>query len=131
MKKKFHIPLLAALPVLLAGCSGEPNISQYQRTGFNSYQECMAAYRTQMQAGLQNPCTANRTYVGSGFRYYGPYLHNDGSNTRYLGYDADGNPARQGLRYDNAKGTFGSYKASTSRGGLTSGSRGRGGGFGG
>lgn len=133
MKKVFVIPLLASLPALLSGCADNPDISRYQRVGYNSYAECMAAYRTQISQGLQNPCTQNRSFVSGGYLFYGPYLFNSGRDTRYVGYDSSGQPARDGLRVNTAKGTFGSFKAAgTSRGGFTSASRSRGGGsFGG
>ncbi|GGI71121.1 hypothetical protein [Deinococcus wulumuqiensis] len=132
MTKTFVLPLLAALPALLVSCRDDVDISRYQRMQFNSYQECAAYYRAQIQQGLQNPCARSSSVSGSGasFMYYGPYYYNQSGTQRYVGYDASGNPAPTGLSYDSKRGSYGSFKAGgTRRGGLTSSARS--GGFGG
>lgn len=125
MRKIFHIPLLTALPTLLTGCQHEPNISQYQRVTYNSFAQCMEAYRPQILQGLQNPCYQSRVSVGGGFVYYGPYIYNGGGTTRYLGYNSSGQPASTGLLF-NQKGVGRSFTISTRRGGFSSSHRSRG-----
>lgn len=131
MSKTFRLPLLAALPAVLAGCGGDPDLNQYRRTSFNSYAECVRAYQPQIARGLQNPCQKTARTGGGSF-YYGPYFFAGRGNTRYLGYDRSGGVAGQGLSFDS-KGSVRTFsKPGTGRGGFTSGSRSRGGGsFGG
>lgn len=137
MTKKFALPLLSALPALLVSCQDTVDTSRYQRLGFNSYQQCATYYRVQISQGLKNPCVrsggGSSGGGGGGGRFYGPYYTNSGSTTRYVGYDAGGNPASTGLSYDSKSGRYGSFKAGgTSRGGFTgSGRSSSRGGFGG
>jgi hypothetical protein len=133
MSKTFRLPLLAALPALLASCGSDPDLGQYRRTSFNSYSDCVRAYQTQVDRGLQNPCQKT-VRTGGGFFYYGPYFFAGRGNTRYLGYDRSGSGgvAGQGLSFDSKGNARTFSKPGTSRGGFTSGSRSRGGGsFGG
>ena len=131
MSKTFRLPLLAALPAVLTGCGGDPDLNQYRRTAFNSYAECVRAYQPQIDRGLQNPCQKTAR-TGGGFFYYGPYFFAGRGNTRYLGYDRGGGVAGQGLSLDSRGNARTFSKPGTGRGGFTSGSRSRGGGsFGG
>lgn len=124
MTKKFALPLLAALPALLVSCRNSVDTSNYQRLGFNSYQECATYYRVQISQGLKNPCVRSSGGSSGSVRFYGPYYTNSGSSTRYVGYDAGGKPASTGLTYDTKSGRYGSFKAGgTSRGGFTSSGR--------
>lgn len=130
MSKSFSLPLLAALPALLVGCGDDDDFSRYQRTRYNSYEECRLAYQVQINQGLSSPCY--RSSSGGSFFYFGPYFYTYGSTTRYLGYTSSGGVDTRGLSYDSKRGSYGSFKASgVSRGGFTSGSRGRSGSFGG
>ncbi len=121
MRKTFHLPLLAALPALLAACGDDDlDLDRYKRVKYSSYSQCVAENRVYMERGLQNPCQK----TGGGF--YGPYMYFGGGWTRYLGYTASGGVAPTGLQYDTKKGTYGSFKApGVSRGGLTSTGRAR------
>ncbi|SMB90862.1 hypothetical protein [Deinococcus hopiensis] len=126
MRKTFHLPLLAALPALLASCAHD-DYSRYSRVSYNSYEDCRRAYAAQIAQGLRNPCY--RSSSGSSFFYYGPYFYSSGSTTRYLGYTPSGGIDERGMSYDARKGAYGSFKArgvSISRGGLTSSGRSRG-----
>lgn len=127
MSKKFVLPMLAALPALLASCSREVPIDRYQRLSFNSYDECLQHYRPQIAQGLQNPCYRG-TPTSSGFTYiHGPYFYNTGATTRYVGYTSTGTPSGTGLTYNRKSGRYGSFKAGgTSRGGFASSGRGSG-----
>lgn len=115
MSKTFHLPLLAALPALLASCGDDIDLDRYKRTKYTSYQQCRLANQAAIQRGLQNPC--QKTSGG----FYGPYIYLAGRTTRYLGYTAAGALARSGLTYDSRKGSASTFKApNVSRGGLTS-----------
>lgn len=131
MKKEFRIPLLMALPALLAGCERSADLNQYQRRGYNSYAECIAAYQAQIQLGMQNPCVANNTYVvgGGGFAYWGPYMYVNSGRTRYIGYDSGGQPSATAYTYDPKTNRYSTSSSSIRRGGFTR--SGRSGGFGG
>lgn len=156
MKKKFDLPLLAALPAvlpaLLVSCGPDTqrvDTSGMQRQSFKTQEECLAAYKPQIEQGLQNPCNRERG-VGGGFIYFGPWFGsmgritssgglNSGSptpgttaapipsqGTRYLGYTPSGTVSTSGLSI-NPNGKASSYSAPTiSRGGFSTGARGTG-----
>ena len=125
--KTFHLPLLASLPTLLAGCGDADDLSRYNRMQYASYQECLTANQQLVQQGLQNPCSEEED---SDFyrkkRYYGPLFYAGSGRTRYVGYASrsGGLLSGSGLTYDSKKGSYGSFKAPVSRGGLTSTARG-------
>lgn len=121
MSKVIHLPLLAALPALLAACGNDQDLSRYSRTSYNSYAQCQAAYREQIRQGLQNPCQKT-SRTGGGFFYFGPYILNAGGTTRYVGYTPAGGVAATGLT--SGKSGYSTFKApSVSRGGFTTSSR--------
>ncbi|PTA69537.1 hypothetical protein [Deinococcus arcticus] len=117
MRKRFTLPLLAALPAVLAACDDDLDLDRYSRVRYNSYAECLAINRVMVNRGLRNPCQK------SSGGYYGPYARIVGSTTRYIGYTSSGGLSGAGLTYDSKKGTYGSFKAPVSRGGFTSSSR--------
>ncbi|MBZ9714527.1 hypothetical protein [Deinococcus multiflagellatus] len=117
MRKRFTLPLLAALPAVLAACNDDLDLDRYSRVRYNSYADCLAANRTMINRGLSNPCQK------SSGGYYGPYARIVGSTTRYIGYSSSGGLSSSGLTYDSKKGTYGSFKAPVSRGGFTSSAR--------
>lgn len=124
MRKTFHLPLLAALPAVLAACGDNPDLDRYQRVKYNSYSQCERENRIYVQQGLSTPC--QKTSGG----YYGPYMYFGSGRTRYVGYTSSGGVSPSGLEYDAKRGTYGSFKApGVSRGGFTS--TGRAGSFGG
>ncbi|MFD1734400.1 hypothetical protein ACFSC4_28760 [Deinococcus malanensis] len=49
-RKAFHLPLLAALPVLLASCVDQPANTHSQQ------QECELSYQWEIENGYENPC---------------------------------------------------------------------------
>lgn len=118
MSKTFTLPLLAALPALLASCGND--LDRYSRGQYTTYEQCLNANRSVIQQGLTNPCQ-KRSSGG----YYGPYVFIAGGLTRYVGYTSAGGLSGRGLTYDSKKGTYGSFKAPVSRGGFTSSSRAR------
>lgn len=154
MKKNFDLPLLAALPALLpallTACGPDTkqvDTSGMSRQAFKTQAECLAAYKTQIDQGLQNPCN-RETRTGGGFVYFGPWYGsmgristssglNTGSTspgtsaapipsqgTRYLGYTPTGTVSTTGLQV-NPTGRASSYTAPTiSRGGFSTGARG-------
>ncbi|MBZ9749537.1 hypothetical protein K7W42_01540 [Deinococcus sp. HMF7604] len=117
MSKRFTLPLLAALPAVLAACGDDLDLDRYSRVRYNSYAECLAVNRAMTSRGLPNPC--QKTSGG----IYGPYARIVGGTTRYIGYTSSGALSGSGLTYDSKKGTYGSFKAPVSRGGFTSSSR--------
>ncbi|MFN4250492.1 hypothetical protein [Deinococcus sp.] len=116
MSKSFTLPLMAALPALLASCGND--LDRYSRTTYGSYEQCIIANRVLIQQGLRNPCVSR---TGSGF--YGPYVLIAGGTTRYVGYDNLGKVSGAGLTFDSKRGSYGSFKAPVSRGGFASSSR--------
>ena len=122
MRKHFHLPLLAALPALLAACDDRPDLDGYSRARYNTAADCQRAYRAQLAGGLQNPC--QKSSAGSRVSYFGPYMYNDGSSTRYVGYTSSGAVASSGLTYNSKKGSYSGFKSpGVSRGGLTTSGR--------
>ena len=157
MKKKFDLPLLAALPALLpallSSCGPDTpdkvDTSGMSRRAFKTEAECRAAYKTQIEQGLQNPCNREQR-VGGGFIFFGPWFGSMGSissssglntgstspgtstgpipsqGTRYLGYTPSGTVSTSGLSI-NPNGKASVYSAPTiSRGGFSTGARGTG-----
>lgn len=127
--KTFHLPMLASLPVLLAGCGDSDDLSRYNRMQYASYQECLIANQQLIQQGLQNPCTEeddDTDLFKKKKKYYGPLFYAGSGSTRYVGYSgrSGGVLSDSGLTYDSKKGSYGSFKAPVSRGGLTSTARG-------
>ncbi|MFW8627749.1 hypothetical protein [Deinococcus sp. ME38] len=116
MSKSFTLPLLAALPALLASCGND--LDRYSRTTYSSYEQCLIANRVLIERGLSNPCQYR---TGGG--YYGPYVLIAGGISRYVGYDRLGKVSGAGLTYDSKRGSYGNFKAPVSRGGFMSGSR--------
>ncbi|WP_155297560.1 hypothetical protein [Deinococcus kurensis] len=116
MSKSFTLPLLAALPALLASCGND--LDRYSRTTYGSYEQCLIANRVLIDRGLSNPCVYR---TGGG--YYGPYVRIVSGTTRYVGYDRLGKVSGAGLTFDSKRGSYGSFKAPVSRGGFMSGSR--------
>ena len=116
MRKAFHLPLLAALPAVLAACGDDDlDLDRYKRTKYTSYEQCRLANRDAIQRGLQNPC--QKTSGG----FYGPYIWLASGLTRYVGYTSSGRVAPTGLTYDTRSGKTTSFKApGVSRGGFTS-----------
>ena len=126
MRKSFHLPLLSALPVLLVACGGDDDdLSRYNRVQYASYQQCMTANQAYIQQGLENPCTEedNLDLYKKKKKYFGPYLLYTAAGTRFVGYLRSGAVSSRGLTYDSKKGTYGSFKAPVSRGGMTSSAR--------
>ncbi|ACO46665.1 hypothetical protein DEDE109153_16170 [Deinococcus deserti] len=127
MRKSFHLPLLSALPALLVACGGDDDdLSRYNRVEYASYQQCMVANQAYIEQGLENPCAEEDDDLDlyKKKKYYGPFLYYTGSGTRFVGYTSSGGISPRGLTYDSKKGTYGSFKAPVSRGGLTSSARG-------
>ncbi|WP_221088492.1 hypothetical protein [Deinococcus aquaedulcis] len=120
MRKRFSLPLLAALPAVLSACGDDLDLDRYSRVRYNSYADCLTANRSMINRGLSNPCQKSS---GSGGGYYGPYARIVGSTTRYIGYTSSGGLSGSGLTYDSKKGTYGSFKAPVSRGGFTGSAR--------
>ncbi|PIH00079.1 hypothetical protein [Deinococcus sp. UR1] len=116
MSKSFTLPLMAALPALLASCGND--LDRYSRTTYGSYEQCIIANRVLIQQGLRNPCVRH-----TGSSYYGPYVLIAGGSTRYVGYNNLGKVSGAGLTFDSKRGSYGSFKAPVSRGGFTSSSR--------
>lgn len=116
MRKTFHLPLLAALPGLLAACGDDDlDLDRYKRTKYTSYTQCRLANQDAIRRGLPNPCQK----TGGGF--YGPYILLASGLTRYVGYKANGGVSPTGLTYDARTGKTTSFKApGVARGGLTS-----------
>ncbi|PJI52482.1 hypothetical protein CTI14_41615, partial [Methylobacterium radiotolerans] len=96
---------------------------------YASYQECLIANQQLIQQGLQNPCTEeddDTDLFKKKKKYYGPLFYAGSGSTRYVGYSGryGGVLSGSGLTYDSKKGSYGSFKAPVSRGGLTSTARG-------
>lgn len=125
MSKTFHLPLLASLPALLAACGDrDDDLNRYSRLQYATYQECIAANQAVIEQGLQNPCAEEDDVGLKKKRYYGPYTLIASGLTRYVGYSSlRGGPLSSGLTYDSKKGSYGTFKAPVSRGGLTSSAR--------
>ncbi|ADY26361.1 hypothetical protein Deipr_1210 [Deinococcus proteolyticus MRP] len=123
--KKFHLPLLAALPALMASCSSPAgNVNDYQRNSYATYEECVQANQKYIDQGMQNPCTRNQTAGG----YYGPWFFFWGGGLgRVVGYNADGSSSRSGYQVDRSGRLTGRFQApQISRGGFSTGTRGSG-----
>ena len=116
MSKSFTLPLMAALPALLASCGND--LDRYSRTTYGSYEQCIIANQVLIQQGLSNPCVRH-----TGSSYYGPYVLIAGGSTRYVGYNNLGKVSGAGLTFDSKRGSYGSFKAPVSRGGFASSSR--------
>lgn len=120
--KRFHLPLLAALPAVLSGCQSYNYINNYTRTSYPTYEACLLASQGYLAQGIPNPCVAQQ--VGGVYMYYGPWMYFGGGYTRVVGYDYDGRMSRQGVNFDRngrATGRFAAPKVT--RGGFSTGSR--------
>ncbi|GHF48414.1 hypothetical protein HNQ07_002649 [Deinococcus metalli] len=116
--KTFHLPLLAALPAVLAACGpGGVDTAGYNRWSYTSYQQCLDANRALLTQGLSNPCQR------SGSTYFGPYIRVFNGSRQYLGYDGSGKTVAGGVTYDPVRGSYGTFRAPVSRGGFLGSSR--------
>lgn len=125
--KKFHLPLLAALPALMASCaSSGGNVNDYQRNSYATYEECIQANQKYIGQGMQNPCTRQNQTAGGG--YYGPWFFFWGGGLgRVVGYNGDGTSSRTGYQVDRDGRLTGRFQApQISRGGFSTGGRGTG-----
>ncbi|MBZ9715299.1 hypothetical protein [Deinococcus multiflagellatus] len=124
MKKHFHLPLLAALPALLAACGpDEVDTDGYGRRAFKTETECRVAYKRERSRGLTNPCSGERVGSSSRVIYFGPYTSTSSSGTRYLDYTSAGKVSQNGLSV-SPTGRVNTYTAPTvSRGGFTTSAR--------
>ncbi|WP_261664064.1 hypothetical protein [Deinococcus sp. Marseille-Q6407] len=125
--KKFHLPLLAALPALMASCSSPGgNVNDYQRNTYATYEQCLQANQKYIDQGMQNPCVRNQSSGG----YYGPWFFfwGGGGAGRVVGYNNDGSASRSGYQVDRDGRLSGRFQAPRiSRGGFSTGTRGSGG----
>lgn len=120
--KTFHLPLLAALPALMASCASPAgDVNDYQRNSYATYEECVQANQKYIDQGMQNPCTRNQTAGG----YYGPWFFFWGGGLgRVVGYNADGSSSRSGYQVDRSGRLTGRFQApQISRGGFSTGTR--------
>lgn len=116
--KAFHLPLLAALPAVLAACGpGVVDTAGYNRWSYGSYQQCLDTNRALLTQGLSNPCQR------SGSTYFGPYIRVLNGTRQYLGYDRSGRTLAGGVTYDPARYTYSTYRAPVTRGGFLGSSR--------
>ncbi|MFC6617704.1 hypothetical protein [Deinococcus radiophilus] len=109
--KKFHLPLLAALPALMASCaSSGGNVNDYQRNSYATYEECIQANQKYIDQGMQNPCTRQNQTAGGG--YYGPWFFFWGGGLgRVVGYNGDGTSSRTGYQVDRDGQLTGRFQA--------------------
>ena len=120
--KRFHLPLLAALPAVLSGCQSYNYVNNYTRTSYPTYQACLAASQPYIAQGVPNPCVMQQ--VGGVYMYYGPWMYFGGGYTRVVGYDSDGRMSRQGTTFDRTGRATGRFAApKVTRGGFSTGSR--------
>ena len=119
--KTFHLPLLAALPALMASCTAPSGtVNDYQRTTYATYEDCVRANQTYVNQGMHNPCARNQTSGG----YFGPWFFWGGGVGRVVGYNADGSASRSGYQVDKSGRLTGRFQApQISRGGFSTGSR--------
>lgn len=120
MRKNFHFPLLACIPIIFTSCESDNN---YDRKYYTTYIQCFKDHRHLLTKGkkMDHICIKAKAPKKG---YYGPFIKGRGTQARYYEYNSSGRRSSTSYSFKASRSSSKRTKpysstTDTSRGGFT------------